>query len=225
MHTFELLSKLKNYIYINKKKNRRHVICLYVCFRWFQLGTNPYTGSQDWIYSGGYFNRNYQDLPDIYWMPASLHHPHPPSFVALQRSACVKLGRSVENPHTHFIPICISLHVFKLRHNQHTSACRLSLQPARCLLSLQVFLCFFSPSDQQAATFQALFPKHCLEHSNCFIPERPQWRVAVVQLAATLTGPVWIFNSCTIKLPPEELPAKPLFRKSHMSLMSKCNMK
>uniref|UniRef100_A0A7N6F5J8 Oxysterol-binding protein n=1 Tax=Anabas testudineus TaxID=64144 RepID=A0A7N6F5J8_ANATE len=34
--------------------------------RWFQLGTNPYTGSQDWIYSGGYFNRNYQDLPDIY---------------------------------------------------------------------------------------------------------------------------------------------------------------
>ncbi|XP_029013033.1 oxysterol-binding protein-related protein 2-like [Betta splendens] len=34
--------------------------------RWFQNGTNPYTGSQDWIYSGGYFNRNYQDLPDIY---------------------------------------------------------------------------------------------------------------------------------------------------------------
>ncbi|KAM7412321.1 hypothetical protein PAMA_022005 [Pampus argenteus] len=34
--------------------------------RWFQMGSNPYTGSQDWIYSGGYFNRNYQDLPDIY---------------------------------------------------------------------------------------------------------------------------------------------------------------
>ncbi|XP_062282737.1 oxysterol-binding protein-related protein 2-like [Scomber scombrus] len=34
--------------------------------RWFQMGTNPYTGSQDWIYNGGYFNRNYQDLPDIY---------------------------------------------------------------------------------------------------------------------------------------------------------------
>ncbi|XP_069550024.1 oxysterol-binding protein-related protein 2-like [Brachyistius frenatus] len=34
--------------------------------RWFQMGTNPYTGSQDWIYSGGYFNRNYQGLPDIY---------------------------------------------------------------------------------------------------------------------------------------------------------------
>ncbi|XP_032426665.1 oxysterol-binding protein-related protein 2-like isoform X1 [Xiphophorus hellerii] len=34
--------------------------------RWFQMGTNPYTGSQEWIYSGGYFNRNYQNLPDIY---------------------------------------------------------------------------------------------------------------------------------------------------------------
>ncbi|XP_008316977.1 oxysterol-binding protein-related protein 2-like [Cynoglossus semilaevis] len=34
--------------------------------RWFQMGTNPYTGNQDWIYTGGYFNRNYQDLPDIY---------------------------------------------------------------------------------------------------------------------------------------------------------------
>ncbi|XP_068191542.1 oxysterol-binding protein-related protein 2-like [Antennarius striatus] len=34
--------------------------------RWFQMGTNPYTGSQGWLYTGGYFNRNYQDLPDIY---------------------------------------------------------------------------------------------------------------------------------------------------------------
>ncbi|MED6239485.1 Oxysterol-binding protein- protein 1 [Ataeniobius toweri] len=34
--------------------------------RWFQMGTNPFTGSQEWIYSGGYFNRNYQNLPDIY---------------------------------------------------------------------------------------------------------------------------------------------------------------
>ncbi|XP_042265622.1 oxysterol-binding protein-related protein 2-like [Thunnus albacares] len=33
---------------------------------WFQMSTNPYTGSQDWNYSGGYFNRNYHDLPDIY---------------------------------------------------------------------------------------------------------------------------------------------------------------
>lgn len=34
--------------------------------RWFQTGTNPYTGSQDWLYTGGYFDRNYKDLPDIY---------------------------------------------------------------------------------------------------------------------------------------------------------------
>ncbi|KAM4610354.1 oxysterol-binding protein-related protein 2-like [Polymixia lowei] len=34
--------------------------------RWFQQGTNPYTGSQDWLYTGGYFNRNYTGLPDIY---------------------------------------------------------------------------------------------------------------------------------------------------------------
>uniref|UniRef100_A0A8C1ALY8 Oxysterol-binding protein n=1 Tax=Cyprinus carpio carpio TaxID=630221 RepID=A0A8C1ALY8_CYPCA len=34
--------------------------------RWFQLGTNPYTGSQDWLYTGGYFDRKYTDCPDIY---------------------------------------------------------------------------------------------------------------------------------------------------------------
>lgn len=34
--------------------------------RWFQSGTNPFTGSQDWIYIGGYFDRKYSDCPDIY---------------------------------------------------------------------------------------------------------------------------------------------------------------
>eukprot|EP00063_Salmo_salar_P015835 XP_013990670.1 PREDICTED: oxysterol-binding protein-related protein 2-like isoform X2 [Salmo salar] len=34
--------------------------------RWFQSGTNPYTSSQDWLYTGGYFDRNYSDLPVIY---------------------------------------------------------------------------------------------------------------------------------------------------------------
>ncbi|XP_041711996.2 oxysterol-binding protein-related protein 2-like [Coregonus clupeaformis] len=34
--------------------------------RWFQSGTNPYTSSQDWVYTGGYFDRNYSDLPVIY---------------------------------------------------------------------------------------------------------------------------------------------------------------
>ncbi|XP_030624506.1 oxysterol-binding protein-related protein 2b [Chanos chanos] len=34
--------------------------------RWFTSGTNPYTGNQDWLYTGGYFDRNYTDCPDIY---------------------------------------------------------------------------------------------------------------------------------------------------------------
>uniref|UniRef100_A0A3Q3WV55 Oxysterol-binding protein n=1 Tax=Mola mola TaxID=94237 RepID=A0A3Q3WV55_MOLML len=34
--------------------------------RWFHMGTNPYTSSQAWLYTGGYFNRSYKDLPDIY---------------------------------------------------------------------------------------------------------------------------------------------------------------
>ncbi|XP_016121767.1 oxysterol-binding protein-related protein 2-like [Sinocyclocheilus grahami] len=34
--------------------------------RWFQLGTNPYTGAQDWLYTGGYFDRKYTDCSDIY---------------------------------------------------------------------------------------------------------------------------------------------------------------
>ncbi|KAF7695940.1 oxysterol-binding protein-related protein 2b [Silurus meridionalis] len=34
--------------------------------RWFELGTNPYTGSQDWLYTGGYFDRKFTDCPDIY---------------------------------------------------------------------------------------------------------------------------------------------------------------
>lgn len=43
-----------------------------VSFRWFKLGTNTHTGSQDWLYTGGYFSRNYQNLPEIYWQPAWL---------------------------------------------------------------------------------------------------------------------------------------------------------
>uniref|UniRef100_A0AAR2J4H5 Oxysterol-binding protein n=1 Tax=Pygocentrus nattereri TaxID=42514 RepID=A0AAR2J4H5_PYGNA len=34
--------------------------------RWFELVTNPYTGLQDWLYTGGYFDRKYTDCPDIY---------------------------------------------------------------------------------------------------------------------------------------------------------------
>ncbi|XP_061839756.1 oxysterol-binding protein-related protein 2-like isoform X1 [Nerophis lumbriciformis] len=34
--------------------------------RWFHLGTNPHTGAEDWLYKGGYFDRNYVDCPNIY---------------------------------------------------------------------------------------------------------------------------------------------------------------
>ncbi|XP_071569289.1 oxysterol-binding protein-related protein 2 isoform X1 [Temnothorax longispinosus] len=34
--------------------------------RWFQSGTNPYTGQEDWIYLGGYWDRNYTDVEDIF---------------------------------------------------------------------------------------------------------------------------------------------------------------
>uniref|UniRef100_A0A8C5N739 Oxysterol-binding protein n=1 Tax=Gouania willdenowi TaxID=441366 RepID=A0A8C5N739_GOUWI len=34
--------------------------------RWFQQGQNPHTSSQDWLFSGGYWDRAYSQLPDIY---------------------------------------------------------------------------------------------------------------------------------------------------------------
>uniref|UniRef100_A0A4W4HIQ5 Oxysterol-binding protein n=1 Tax=Electrophorus electricus TaxID=8005 RepID=A0A4W4HIQ5_ELEEL len=34
--------------------------------RWFQQGPNSYTRTADWIYTGGYFDRKYSHLPDIY---------------------------------------------------------------------------------------------------------------------------------------------------------------
>ncbi|MEQ2226619.1 Oxysterol-binding protein- protein 2 [Ilyodon furcidens] len=34
--------------------------------RWFHLGTNPFTGAEDWLYAGGYFDRKYTDCPNIY---------------------------------------------------------------------------------------------------------------------------------------------------------------
>lgn len=34
--------------------------------RWFQQGQNPHTKSQDWIFNGGYWDRKYAQLPDIY---------------------------------------------------------------------------------------------------------------------------------------------------------------
>uniref|UniRef100_A0A3Q2ZSN1 Oxysterol-binding protein n=1 Tax=Kryptolebias marmoratus TaxID=37003 RepID=A0A3Q2ZSN1_KRYMA len=34
--------------------------------RWFELRTNAHTGAEDWLYTGGYFDRSYSDCPDIY---------------------------------------------------------------------------------------------------------------------------------------------------------------
>ncbi|KAL3055214.1 hypothetical protein OYC64_017997 [Pagothenia borchgrevinki] len=34
--------------------------------RWFQQGPNPHTKAQDWLYSKGYWGRNYTNLPEIY---------------------------------------------------------------------------------------------------------------------------------------------------------------
>ncbi|XP_054458838.1 oxysterol-binding protein-related protein 1 isoform X2 [Anoplopoma fimbria] len=34
--------------------------------RWFQQGQNPHTSSQDWLFSGEYWDRKYSHLPDIY---------------------------------------------------------------------------------------------------------------------------------------------------------------
>ncbi|XP_062338482.1 oxysterol-binding protein-related protein 1 isoform X2 [Osmerus eperlanus] len=34
--------------------------------RWFQQGPNPHNKAQDWLYSKGYWDRNYSQLPDIY---------------------------------------------------------------------------------------------------------------------------------------------------------------
>ncbi|XP_039985359.1 oxysterol-binding protein-related protein 1 isoform X1 [Xiphias gladius] len=34
--------------------------------RWFQQGQNPHNSSQDWLFSGGYWERKYSQLPDIY---------------------------------------------------------------------------------------------------------------------------------------------------------------
>uniref|UniRef100_A0A8C9SQD8 Oxysterol-binding protein n=1 Tax=Scleropages formosus TaxID=113540 RepID=A0A8C9SQD8_SCLFO len=34
--------------------------------RWFHQGNNPHNGAQDWLSSGGYWDRKYSQLPDIY---------------------------------------------------------------------------------------------------------------------------------------------------------------
>lgn len=38
-----------------------------LCFcRWFKLGNNVYSGKEDWLYSGQYWQRNWKLCPDIF---------------------------------------------------------------------------------------------------------------------------------------------------------------
>jgi hypothetical protein len=41
------------------------VVCVYK-FRWFSHGTNPHTRQEDWLYSGGYWDRNFEEIHDIF---------------------------------------------------------------------------------------------------------------------------------------------------------------
>lgn len=34
--------------------------------RWFATGTNPHTNQEDWLYQGGYWDRNFSELEDIF---------------------------------------------------------------------------------------------------------------------------------------------------------------
>ena len=39
---------------------------IFNCNRWFRNEINPYTGQEDWLYQGGYWDRNYSDVEDIF---------------------------------------------------------------------------------------------------------------------------------------------------------------
>lgn len=38
----------------------------YLTCRWFKLETNPHTKQEDWIYTGGYWDRNYENDLDLF---------------------------------------------------------------------------------------------------------------------------------------------------------------
>lgn len=35
-------------------------------FSWFTLGTNPYTGKEDWLFNGEYWKRDWTRCPQIF---------------------------------------------------------------------------------------------------------------------------------------------------------------
>ena len=41
-------------------------VSLFPSGRWFAQGPNPHNKAQDWLFSKGYWERNYNQLPNIY---------------------------------------------------------------------------------------------------------------------------------------------------------------
>ncbi|XP_043284717.1 oxysterol-binding protein-related protein 2 isoform X2 [Venturia canescens] len=50
----------------DSRKTKKHKKGTDAIPRWFQAATNPYTGQEDWLYTGGYWDRNYSEIEDIF---------------------------------------------------------------------------------------------------------------------------------------------------------------
>lgn len=50
---------------------RIHFVLFYICFllfyRWFRLGKNANTGTEEWQFTGTYWKREWSHCPDIFW--------------------------------------------------------------------------------------------------------------------------------------------------------------
>jgi hypothetical protein len=66
----ELLSQLARrpaiFEYITSVQNINYFVICVCKFRWFSHGTNPHTRQEDWLYSGGYWDRNFEEVHDIF---------------------------------------------------------------------------------------------------------------------------------------------------------------
>ncbi|KAK0085731.1 hypothetical protein PV325_004516 [Microctonus aethiopoides] len=50
----------------DSRKSKKHKKVTDTIPRWFQYTTNPYTGQEDWLYQGSYWDRNYAEIEDIF---------------------------------------------------------------------------------------------------------------------------------------------------------------
>lgn len=73
---FSLLKTFAPHLLYHIYKQGKHSACvncdsclfsLVLSSRWFHQGPNPYTNSPDWLFSTAYWNRDYSQVPDIYW--------------------------------------------------------------------------------------------------------------------------------------------------------------